>query len=115
MKTSAIAGGIAVLTVAATLGIVGCGSAAKQAAAEASSAAPKVVIPDLVRAANRTVSTMQNPKERFHVSMQRKYDDKLVAYVSEADFTPDGLGELQIGARSRARKHLSSSRSNTNA
>lgn len=79
MKTSAIAGGIAVLTVAATLGIVGCGSAAKQAAAEASSAAPKVVIPDLVRAANRTVSTMQNPKERFHVSMQRKYDDKLVA------------------------------------
>jgi len=115
MKTSAIAGGMAVLTVTATLGIFGCGSAAKQAAAEASSAAPKVVIPDLVRAANCTVSTMQNPKERFHVSMQRKDDDKPMAYVSEADFTPDSLEGTSNWRAEQGTKTLGSLRSNTNA
>src|ERR1700723_1715916 len=115
MKTPAIAGSMAVLTFTAPLGIFGCGSGGKQAAAEARSAAPKVVIPDLVRAANCTVSTMQNPKERFHVSMLRKDDDKPEAFVSEADFTPDSLEGTSNWRAEQGTKTLSSLRSSTNA
>ena len=58
---------------------------------------------------------MQNPKERFHVSMLRKDDDKPEGFVSEADFTPDSLeGTSNWRARPEGPK-LSAAHSNTNA
>ena len=112
MKMPAMVAGMALTAV---LGIFGCGSGSKQAAAAAEAEAPKVVIPDLIRAANCTVSTMQNPKERFHVSMLRKDDDKPEAFVSEADFTPDSVDGTSNWRQQPDGPKLSAARSNTNA
>lgn len=115
VRVSGMVGDVAALALAAVLGIFGCGSGSKQAAAAAENQPPKVVIPDLLRAANCVVSTMQHPKQRFHVSMLRKDDDKPEAFVSEADFTPDNLEGTSNWRAEQGTQTLSAARSNTNA
>jgi hypothetical protein len=87
--------GVATLALAALFGIFGCSISSKPKSTEAGSEgnpeAPKEVVPDLSSAAHCIVNMMQNPRERFHLSMLRKDDDVPYPFTSEADFTPDTL------------------------
>lgn len=109
--------GAAALPLAALLGLLGCSSTPKPSSPETENttkpAAPSV--PDLKGAANCIVSSMQNPKDSFHVSLSRKDDDLAYAYNSDADFTPDTLeGTTNWGSGSDTRK-VSGARSDANA
>jgi hypothetical protein len=109
--------GTATVALAALLGIFGCSSPPKPSPPEASSAITPASpsVPDLKSAANCIVSSMQNPKESFHVSLSRKDDDLAYAFSSDADFTADTLeGTTNWGSGSDTRK-LSGARSDANA
>jgi hypothetical protein len=102
----------------ALLGIFGCGSAAKQNLSGAGTATPKAadVVPDLVSAANCTVSTVMNdPKEHFHLSLSRKDDDRPAPYISEADFTPDNVTGTSNWRSSQDAQQISSVHSDAKA
>jgi hypothetical protein len=111
--------GVATFVLVALSGIFGCGSSTKQNSPGAGrAAAPKApeIVPDLVSAANCTVSTMmQNPKESFHLSLSRKDDDRAAPYVSEADFTPDNLKGTSNWRSGQDTQELSSVHSDANA
>jgi hypothetical protein len=109
--------GAAALPLAALLGLFGCSPTPKPNSPETESATTPAApsVPDLNRAANCIVSSMQNPKGSFHVSLSRKDDDLAYAFNSDADFTPDTLdGSTNWGSGSDARK-VSGARSDANA
>jgi hypothetical protein len=107
-----------VLSLAAFLGVFGCGNSTKQNPPEAGTAATSTapeIVPDLVGAGNCAVFTMQNPKAPFHLSLSRKDDDRPAPYVSEADFTPDSLKGTSNWSSDQDTRELSSVHSDANA
>jgi hypothetical protein len=109
--------GAAALPLAALLGLFGCSTASKPNSPESENTTKPAAssVPDLNRAANCIVSSMQAPKEPFHLSLSRKDDDLAYAYNSDADFTPDTVdGSTNWGSGSDTRK-VSGVRSDANA
>jgi len=85
---------VAALTLAAALGVCGGSTSPKPNSSAATSAAQppaNVPVPDLERAGQCLVRTLDTPTESFHLSLLRKDDDLSYPFVSEAEFTPDTL------------------------
>jgi hypothetical protein len=99
--------GAATVTFAVLLGIFGCNNSPRQNSSGAGSTTEppaNIPVPDLERAGQCLVRTLDAPTESFHLSLLRKDDDLSYPLASEADFTPDtleGTSNWQSGQENR--------------